>query len=58
LDALKSNMKATWKILNKVIHPNSNKMTSIDMLTINQKSVTNNEEISKELKYYFSTVGV
>ena len=57
LDEFKCNMKATWKILNKVINPNSNKFTSIDMLTINQKPVTNIEEISNELNHFFSTVG-
>ena len=50
-------MKATWKIFNKIINPNSNKITSIDMLTINQISVTNIEEISKKLEYYFFIVG-
>ena len=50
-------MKATWKIFHKVIHLNSNKTTSIDILKINQISVTNIEEISNELNYYFSTVG-
>ena len=58
LDKFKCNMKATWKILNKLIHLNSNKIPSIDMLIINQKSVTNIEEISNELNYHFSTVGV
>ena len=32
-------MKATSKILIKVIHINSDKITSIEMLTINQKLV-------------------
>ena len=50
-------MKATWKIFNKVINPNSNKSTPIDMLTINQKPVTNIEEISNEQNYHFSTTG-
>ena len=35
--------------MNKIIHPDSNKITSIDILTIYQKFVTNIEEISNEI---------
>ena len=51
-----TSIEAIWKISNKVIHLKLNKMTSIDMLKINQKSVTNIEEISNELNYYFPNI--
>ena len=47
-------MKATLKILNKVIHPNSGKITSIDMLTIDKKLVKGIEEISKTKLLYLN----
>ena len=46
MNEFKCNMKKTSKILNKLIHPNSNKITSIGMLTINQKPISNIGEIS------------
>ena len=54
---MNSNVIKTWNKLNKVILLDSNMIASTDMLTINQKSVTNIEEISNEQNYHFSTEG-
>ena len=53
----KDNTKQLWKVINKIIHKQSDKTTVIPHLNIDNIKVTQAQEIANELGKYFSQVG-
>ena len=55
---VKNNIKETWKIINNVLKPNSNrKKKSVQKIFLNNKTYENSKDISNLFNNYFTNIG-
>ena len=50
-------VRLTWNVINDILHRKKIKKNLIDKLVINDKVLTNKQEIAEELNTYFTTLG-
>ena len=57
IEKLKSNVKATWKVLNEIFNTNKGKRCLLSIFRADSREISNPEEIANFLCKYFTNIG-
>ena len=56
-DAVKDNIKSTWKLINNLLNKNKNRDKTIDSLEIETEKITNKQDIANSFNDFFVNIG-